>query len=204
MGKGLRNYQGFTLIEILVSLSIFSIIALAVYASFAGGIGAWKKAQEFSSVYQTSRLLLQDMARELKNTVPITGIQFEGGPGKISFVTATQNPFSKLDAPITSHGLSRVSYELRRGRSYSQLGLYRRKNPDLKTPGEAQRIVDSIEKMEFHYTYKTEAGEMQPWSGVWEMTDQIPYGVKIDLTMSGSHFTKMIVIPHGYQDERVP
>ena len=76
MRRAWRKQDGFTLIELLVSLSIFSIISLAVYSSFAGGVGAWRRAQEFSSIYQTARLLLDDMARELKNAVMISGTDF--------------------------------------------------------------------------------------------------------------------------------
>ena len=204
MLKEASQQKGFTLIEILVSLSIFSIIALAVYSSFAGGIRAWRRAQEFSSVFQTSRLLLEDMARELKNTVSITGMEFEGTSRKVSFVTLDQSPFLQLDHLSTTHHLSWVSYELRRGRDFSGLDLYRRKGSDLQRPGEAQLIVDSIEQMEFQYTYKNEAGEMQPWSTTWNVKEQIPYGVKIDLSIGGSRFTKMIVVPHGFQHEPKP
>src|SRR2546422_5171922 len=70
--------HGFTLIELLVSLTIFSIIAVAVYSAFAGGVGAWRRAQEFSSTYQTARLVLEDMAHELKNAVILSGTDFIG------------------------------------------------------------------------------------------------------------------------------
>ena len=72
--------HGFTLIEMVVSLTIFSVISLSVYSSFAGGITVWRKAEEFSSVYQTARLVLDSMALELTNTVKVSGTEFEG-PG---------------------------------------------------------------------------------------------------------------------------
>jgi prepilin-type N-terminal cleavage/methylation domain-containing protein len=69
MTRGTRAQHGFTLIEVLVSVAIFSVITVAVYSAFAGGVGAWRRAQEFSSTYQTVRLVLEDMAQELKNAV---------------------------------------------------------------------------------------------------------------------------------------
>ncbi len=194
------DLRGFTLVELLVSLSIFSIISLAVYSSFAAGIAAWRKAQEFSSVYQTSRLLLNDIARELKNTVKITGGKFEGGARSLSFVTVQQDPY--LSSRSGRHRISKVSYELRRNGTSPGFTLYRRMGADLKKRARARPLVDSIDSLEFQYTYKNSAGKLQPWSKVWNMTDQIPFGVKIDLSIGGTGFSKMVLIPHGYQEER--
>lgn len=200
MGGDLRKRQGFTLIELLVSLSIFSIISLAVYSSFAGGIGAWRKAQEFSSVYQTSRLLLDDMARELKNTVKITGSKFEGGPRSLSFVTVNRSPY--LRSRPEDYQVHKVSYELRRGQVSSGYALYRRKAANLKNRVEAEMIVDSLESLDLQYTYKDSEGNLKPWTRVWNVSDEVPFGVKIDLSIGGTQFTKMVVIPHGFQEQQ--
>ena len=114
MRRSLRKHHGFTLIELLVSLSIFSVISLAVYSSFAGGVGVWRKAQEFSSIYQMSRLLLDDMARELKNAVKVSGTEFNGGPRSLSFVTVHQSPY--LKDRQNNHQIIKVSYDLRKDR----------------------------------------------------------------------------------------
>src|SRR5437667_206517 len=55
MKRGSGAQHGFTLIELLVSLTIFSVIAVAVYSVFAARVGAWRKAQDFSSAYHTAR-----------------------------------------------------------------------------------------------------------------------------------------------------
>ncbi len=199
MSKARRRQEGFTLVEMLVSLSIFSIISLAVYSSFAAGIGAWRKAQEFSSVYQTSRLLLDDMARELKNSVEIAGSNFEGGPRSLSFVTVTQSPY--LKDYLKDHQISKVSYELRRDRVSSGYALFRRKTSNIKKRGEAELMVDSITNLNFQYTYKNSEGNLQPWNEVWNVRDEIPFGMKIDLSIQGTRFTKMVIIPHGFQEE---
>src|SRR3989449_39904 len=112
MTRAGEGRHGFTLIELLVSLTIFSIIAVAVYSAFAGGVGAWRRAQEFSSTYQTARLVLDDMAHELKNAVTLSGTDFIGEKQGLSFLTVRQRPHAQgrpVDPKIT-----RVTYEVRR------------------------------------------------------------------------------------------
>src|SRR5437899_12332328 len=92
MTRAREGRHGFTLIELLVSLTIFAVIAVAVYSAFAGGVGAWRRAQEFSSTYQTARLVLDDLANELKNAVVVSGTAFVGEAQGRPFLTVRQRP----------------------------------------------------------------------------------------------------------------
>ncbi len=204
MRRGWRGQAGFTLIELLVSLSIFSIISLAVYSSFAGGVTAWRKAQEFSSTYQTARLLLDDMAQELKNAVMISGTEFVGAPQRLSFLTVRQSPYTT--GRPTNHQITRVTYEVRSDPAASGYALFRLEaSSDIENPqgdqGGREPIVVSISKLDFQYAYKNSKGEIMPWKEVWEVSDAIPLGVKITLMVGETRFTKVVFIPHGFQKE---
>jgi len=203
MRRGWREQAGFTLIELLVSLSIFSIISLAVYSSFAGGVTAWRKAQEFSSTYQTARLLLDDMAQELKNAVMISGTEFVGAPQRLSFLTLRQSPYTT--GRPANHQITRVTYEVRSDPAASGYALFRLEASDIKNSQEDRRepepIVGSISRLDFQYTYKNSKGEIMPWKEVWEVSDAIPLGVKITLMVGETRFTKVVFIPHGFQEE---
>lgn len=203
MKKGCITRAGFTLLELLVSLSIFSIISLAVYSSFAGGIGAWRMAQEFSTTYQTARLLLDDMARELKNAVSISETEFVGERKKLSFLTVRQSPYS-IGQPA-NHQITRVTYELQRDQDSSGDALFRLESSDLeKSKGrqeETELMVGSVSEFALQYTYKDGKGEVLPWKDSWDLTDEIPLGVKMTLKIGETSFTKTVFIPHGYQEE---
>jgi len=203
MRRGWREQAGFTLIELLVSLSIFSIISLAVYSSFAGGVTAWRKAQEFSSTYQTARLLLDDMAQELKNAVMISGTEFVGAPQRLSFLTLRQSPYTT--GRPANHQITRVTYEVRSDPAASGYALFRLEASDIKNSqedrGKPEPIVGSISRLDFQYTYKNSKGEIMPWKEVWEVSDAIPLGVKITLMVGETRFTKVVFIPHGFQEE---
>ena len=203
MRKGRGRPQGFTLIELLVSLAIFSVISLAVYSSFAAGIRAWRRAQEFSSVYQTARLLLDDMAQELKNAAAIPDTNFVGEAHRLSFVTLRQNPPATGRAPYPR--VTRVTYELSRDRASPGYSLFRLEAPDIKSSdsdgGGRALIVGSISRFDFQYTHKDSKGEILPWKDAWDASDLLPLGVKITLMIGETRFTKTVFIPHGFQEK---
>ena len=197
-GDGAR---GFTLIELLVSVAIFSVIAVAVYSAFAGGVGAWRGAQEFSSTYQTARLVLDDMARELKNAVTLAGPDFVGERQRISFLTVGQPPAAKT-RPAEPR-ITRVTYEVRRDRASAISSLVRVEAPqgDGAHRDETELVVSPVSRFELLYTYKDEHGQIVPWNDAWRVSDAVPLGVKITLVVGETRFTKLVFIPHGFQEE---
>ena len=198
--KNLGNQHGFTLIEMVVSLTIFSVISLSVYSSFAGGITVWRKAEEFSSVYQTARLVLDSMALELTNTVKVSGTEFEGGPRIISFITLRRG--ARVVSLSRNSQIAKVTFEVRRdpaGRGYA---LFRRHATNLKRRGEAELMVGALASLDFEYTYQNKVGELLPWVKVWKREEEIPLGVKITLKLGGTQFTKFVFIPHGFREDQ--
>jgi hypothetical protein len=62
-------------------------------------------------------------------------------------------------------------------------------------------MVGPVSRLDFQYTYKNSKREILPWKEVWEVSDQIPLGVKITLMVGQTRFTKMVFIPHGLQEQ---
>src|SRR3989442_5060931 len=196
-----RGQQGFTLIELLVSLAIFSVIAVAVYSAFASGVGAWRSAQEFSSTYQTARLVLDDMAQELTNALTLTGSDFVGEGQRLSFLTVRRLPDGNgrpADPRIT-----RVTYEVRRDRASATYSLVRVEASPVagSQEEETELIVSPISKWELLYTHRDDNGQIAPWKDAWRVSDAVPLGVKITLVVGETRFTKLVFIPHGFQEK---
>ena len=64
-----KNVRGFTLMELLVALSIFSVVVLAIYSTFSVGMTARERGEKASDLYQEARMILDRMATEIRNTV---------------------------------------------------------------------------------------------------------------------------------------
>lgn len=192
--------QGFTLIELVVGLAIYAVIALAVYSAFASGVGAWRKAREFSSTYQTARVVLDDLARELTNAVTLSRADFVGEPQRLSFLTVRRHrePAGHPADP----GITRVTYEVRRDRAAAASSLVRMEASDVGGPREEETelVVSPISGLEFLYTYRDDTGQILPWSDGWRVRDALPLGVKVTLVVGETRFTKLVFIPHGFRE----
>lgn len=78
--------SGFTLIEILIVVSIVAIVSLAIYSTFGNGIKIWQRLNE-EVAEEDVNIFLDKFAADLRNSFKFTGIDFSGGKQKLEFAT---------------------------------------------------------------------------------------------------------------------
>ena len=86
--------RGFTLFELLLSLSIISLVLLVLYQAFSVGFRVWERDQELSGEMFRLEAVLKLLEEDMLQAVPYNmnwkegEIQlFAGGPGSIYYVT---------------------------------------------------------------------------------------------------------------------
>ncbi|MBF0178931.1 MAG: type II secretion system protein [Magnetococcales bacterium] len=80
-----KRPAGFTLIEMVMTLTIISIVAGVGATSMIGGFNAYLTARDMEPMASNARLALQRMSLELRNSVSCTGISQPGGLGSLQF-----------------------------------------------------------------------------------------------------------------------
>ena len=191
-----RAHGGFTLVELMVSLSIFSLLAVAVYSVFAGGVGTWRRAQAFSATYQTARLVLDRMGRELGRAVRISGSEFQGGPVRVSFLTVRRpaplpvttgseaaKPASTDPAALqAAFPIRRITYEFKEA---SVLRLDESLLEGLQAAHrEPEEMAGPFAGLAFEYASKRDEPDAPwEWHETWKDAETIPPGVKMTLTI---------------------
>lgn len=78
--KKLKRQQGFTLIEMMVAVSIFVIVAFIVVSTLLTLSYAYKKAQKMRLLMDNFNFALQSMSINIRE-----GVSYQGGGGEISF-----------------------------------------------------------------------------------------------------------------------
>lgn len=66
-GRYLTQDRGFTLLEGLITLSIFLIVMFAIYTTFASGAGTFAKGDVKAEIHQNARASMDFMSRELRH-----------------------------------------------------------------------------------------------------------------------------------------
>ena len=89
-GRGYK-VKGFTLVELLVALCIFSIMTAAVVSVLSSGLKVYKRIKSFSGTQTDALIALEKLERDLNNTFIITGIDFSGSAENVSFPAASHN-----------------------------------------------------------------------------------------------------------------
>ncbi len=175
-----RKNIGLTLIEVLVVITILSVLSLSVYIVFKSGMDAWSKSEVRLDIFQNARVVLDQMSRELPGTFVGGGATFTGtnnDPDTLEFVTNFAN------------SIYMIEYEIEAGttilkRKYS-------KNPsDYTDPGYDDDTDDDTGIIEFgfkisdiQFTYcDTDTGTWTTDEG-WTDTATLPAAVKIEISL---------------------
>lgn len=184
---GTVDKVGFTLIEVLIAASIFSIIVLGLYSAFRTGIAAYNKMDSAFAVYQSARVVLSRISLELRNSFSYSGNDsgFNGLAQNLEFTSVID--LFKKDKFLSY--ICRVKYELENGvlkrtcrRGIDALS----ENPEL----EGEELSADVKEILFQYAYAT-ANPDAPydWQDSWPQegnSDQkknLPLAVRIKLSL---------------------
>jgi len=92
--------KGFTLIEILVAMTIFSVVMTAVYAGFSTGARVWRRGEKDMEAFRDVRVTLAMMSKELRCAFPEAGHLFYGEEKRIGRRNADRLEFFTVRQPL--------------------------------------------------------------------------------------------------------
>jgi len=199
---GSRNKKSFTLIELLIAVTIVTVVILSVYSAFNTGILAYKKIDSAFGSYQEARIILNKLEADLKNSFVYSkeSSLFKGSAKALDFFNVSQI----YDKEQERTNLCRIKYQLEgatlKRTAYS--GLAALTEEENVSP---QDFSNSIKDIDFEYAYIGE-GEKKDilWQNTWPQKEgqieQLPLAVKIKLVLISTEakqqkmleFTKII------------
>jgi general secretion pathway protein J len=96
-GGGRRVATGFTLLEVIVTMTIFGFILLIIFGAFRLGLSAWERGESTRDEFQKLRAVSRLVSRQIKSIVPYKiktqkaegdYLAFEGKLHSMKFVSA--------------------------------------------------------------------------------------------------------------------
>jgi general secretion pathway protein J len=209
-----RRIRGFTLIEMLLAITIFSLVIGVIFSSFRLGSSAWEKGERDLDLYQKVRAVTGLMYRELRSCFPYTltpgeldkhvkFYAFFGEPHSLKFVSSA-NLYSTL------HGLSYLEFWVQDG-SGLMAGEDLALGEDLAERQLRDRdrsvIVDpDVKQIQFRYFDQKTKDDKGEWVQSWDPRTKIdrelrlPRAVEVRITFdmgNGREFNQELIIPIG-------
>jgi len=209
-----RHPRGFTLIEMLLAITIFSLVIGVIFSSFRLGSSAWNKGERDLELYQKIRAVTELMYREIRSCFPYTMTPgeldkhvkfyaFFGEPHSLRFVSSA-NLYSTL------HGLSYLEFWVKDGSGLmagEDLAIGENlAERSLRDRRRAIVIDPEVKQLQFRFFDQKNPGEKGEWVNSWDPRTKVdrelrlPRAVEVSLTFdmgNGKVFNQEFIVPIG-------
>ncbi len=186
------NFQrnGFTLLELIISITILSMVILLISSGYRLALNAWEKGENETAETQKLRILSTLLSQQLKSAYPYRMeidnekvVLFRGEAGSVMFATAL--------ADSSFGGVKWVRYSYSNGSLLYKEGLLPDKELIKKISGDEEIIDADPGEVRFSY-FSADEGE---WKESWDFGTDIPEAVRVKI----SYFQPFTIdIPMGY------
>jgi general secretion pathway protein J len=196
----LKFLTGFTLIEVVVTLTILGFILVIISGAFRLGISAWDRGESIKEEYQKIRIISQLVTRQVKSIVPYKiqtkkaegdYLAFEGKAQSLRFVSAL---------PVKTHQPEGFVYTIYQFKESDQNGgrliLYEQRvlNRDLleEEPKEGIGIplIEGVSRILFEYYQEEDLSKNQTeaWLEEWSAKEkkELPKCLKMTVNFKDS------------------
>ncbi|MBU6462910.1 MAG: prepilin-type N-terminal cleavage/methylation domain-containing protein [Bradyrhizobium sp.] len=202
-----ESEAGFTLVELLVALALFSLLTTVLFNNVQFGLKTWNKTSH--GIEQLDRtVVVQDLLRRLiSNLYPMT-ISENGGQPVVKFDGSRETLSFLGNAPLVAGGAGRFQYRLWVERSGAQRNLVLTSVQELGAPENQSMsaktiLLSDIVGADFSYFGPARAHEAGAWTENWSRRSDIPRLVRIRVAfdeIEGRAWPEFVIAPHVLAD----
>jgi prepilin-type N-terminal cleavage/methylation domain-containing protein len=178
--------NGFTLVEILVVSMILALVSLAVFSTFSNGIKLYKRMTQESGAIDRA-IFLDRFTTDLRNSFLFTGLQISGEDDSCSLPTVVYQPaLQARSIGMVNYAYDSGSKQLLRTQSdYAQ--LYAGRQPQVR------QSLNGVSGARFSYYRKDPEKNVYLWLDEWDVPDEVPLAVRLELTEGSDEDERKIV-----------
>jgi general secretion pathway protein J len=188
---------GFTLLELLVAVTLLALLSVALVAGLRFGTRIWDKAEtsdvDTNAVRAAQKRVALDLVRIYPKLVVVNAtdsfIDFMGTPQRMEFLSTTDRP----DGQMTRIALSAANDDHGVTMQYDTLPELARTS----AAGTQEMLLRHLRSIEFAY-FGASQGEKSPaWHSTWQHEKGLPLLVRIRAATPHANvsFSEMVVHP---------
>lgn len=186
-----RGSAGFTLLEMLLAMTLVATLAVLVHQGLQLGARAWDRGEARVAELQNFRQLHDFLRRQLVQSAWVYENDPASGVPRIAF-TGDQHEIRWV-SPMVAHldrgGLYRVRLEYRGGTDAGELwwhwSPYRPGQPVNANAEQSHRLAAGISAWQVEYLGRESENEQPTWRADWNAPQYRPMLVRIRLAMDG-------------------
>ena len=169
--------RGFTLLELLVSLTLLALLTVALVAALRFGASSWRKSQDANLSLHKMRLAEKEISAGLSRLYPRfvdrppdpAYVDFDGSPTQIRFFTPDPRTGFLLSSVLEAVGTA------------PRLALHLEQLPDIwNSPNASDHIVlDGLSDVAFDYYGQADGEGAASWHASWQRQPGLPKLIRI-------------------------
>lgn len=187
---------GFTLVEVMVTLTVLGFILLMIFGAFRLGLSAWERGESTKEEFQKARIISQLISQQIKSMVPYKiktqkaegdYLAFEGKGRSLRFVSALP---IKAKQP---EGFVYVVYEFKEGRGeeegrlilYEQRALNRDFFKDELKEDSGISLLEEVSDVHFEYYQEgdPDKNKKEGWVEEWNAKEAKEFPKALKMTI---------------------
>lgn len=159
--------NAFTLIELLIVVSIMSIVIGVIGACLSGGIRVWDSARVFNDLEADAFIALNILEKDIRNSLSVYAVGFDGKESSVAFPAYIDSEDGR--------GIGRVNYEF----DQVKHALLRVESSWQGRDGRSELLLENVKDLSFtYYQVSTSA-----WNSVGETVTNFPDKVGVKLLL---------------------
>lgn len=191
-----RRQIGFTLLELVVAITLMGLVLVVLYSGLRLGLNSWEGGEQRAEAINRQRLVAEFLRRQLAQSMTV--YQKSNDPQEKTVAFVGQSNSIEFVAPMLAQlgqgGLYRVRIELVNNRLQVHFRPYLPRNPNA---GEEQEsvLVEGVSALEWAYfgPERDDATEPPRWRSDWASSARRPLLVRLNLAVRGEPWPDLVV-----------
>jgi general secretion pathway protein J len=205
--RNIDSEAGFTLVELLVGLALFSLLSILLFDNVRFGLRAWRNGSANADALDHSMISQDLLRRTIGNLYPMIVADGAMQP-QIDFAGTKEAVDFLSNAPTVAGGAGRFRFKVFVDRRQDEADLVMTSAPELSNPRDASMrtrtlLLPAVDRVEFAYFGEAGSERGPQWKDDWSKRSDIPGLIRVRVSFrSGDRrsWPELVIAPRVRAD----